>query len=394
MKKILCLLIIVPVFLLLGCYDASEVEETAYLIALGIDNAENGTFNYTFQFAAPLAISGGEEGGGGGGSDSQPKKEGEILDAKNPTVKNIVISAQDFYAAKNILTNYLSKTVNMSHLKMIVCSEAFAKDGLKKHTQLFLEEREIRPGTFMAISEDKAEQFLKAVKPDLEGSTSKYYELSNSEKTLVFAPSVRLGDFVSKALAFDKSSVLPIAVVDKEKLATALYGMGVFKDSVLIGKMNGDEALLFNVLSGTEKRFSFSVNDPKNNGERLSFDNSLLENPEFKIEENGDALKITTEIYLDMEFIGAKLPDGYKSEDEVLALGENELKSKLANFMLKTARDFSADILSIERFYKNKFFTTDELENAKFREKYKNAEFLTLIKRSNKGGSSISGEIN
>ena len=394
MKKFLCLLMVVSVLLLSGCYDASEVEETAYLIALGIDNAENNAFNYTFQFAAPLAISGGEEGGGGGGSDSQPKKEGEILDAKNPTVKNILICAPDFYTAKNILTNYLSKTVNMSHLKMIVCSEDFAKDGLKKHSQLFLEEREIRPGTFIALSEDKAEQFLKAVKPDLEGSTSKYYELSNSEKTLVFAPSVRLGDFVSKSAIFDKSSVLPIAVVDKEKVATALYGMGVFKDSVLIGKMNGDEALLFNVLSGTEKRFSFSVNDPRNEGERLSFDNSILKTPVFKIEERAGSLKITTEIYLNMEFIGAKLPDGYKSEDEVLALGENELKSRLANFMLKTARDFSADILSIERFYKNKFFTIDEQENASFKEKYRTAEFITLIKRSNKGGSTVSGEIN
>ena len=36
-----------------GCYDSREVEETAYLIGLGIDKKED-TLRYTFQISNPL----------------------------------------------------------------------------------------------------------------------------------------------------------------------------------------------------------------------------------------------------------------------------------------------------------------------------------------------------
>jgi len=394
MKKTLCVIVFFSILFITGCYDASEVEETAYLIALGLDNKDDNSYSYTFQFAAPLAISGGGEEGGGGGGGEEPEQEEEILDSKNPTVKNIVIEAPDFYTAKNKLSNYLSKTLNMSHLKMIVCSDEFSKEALKKHGELFLKEREIRPGTFVAVSSDKAEQFLKLVNPDLEGSTSKYYELSNSEKTLIFAPSMRLGDFLNGSETFDKSTVLPIAIVDKEKISAELFGMGIFKDGKLIGKVSGEEALIYNILTGNEKRFTFSVNDKKNAGETLSFDNLVLKAPNFKILEEDEKLIIITELYLNTEFIGAKLPKGYGSAEELILVGEKELEKKISDFLIKISRDYSADILKIERYYKKQFFTIDEIKNAKFNDKYKTANFKVIIKRSNKGGSTISGEIN
>ena len=395
MKKNLCIIIFFSMLFITGCYDASEVEETAYLIALGLDNKDNNSYSYTFQFAAPLAIpGGGEEGGGGGGGGEEPEQEREIIDSKNPTVKNIVIEAPDFYTAKNKLSNYLSKTLNMSHLKMIVCSDEFSKTALKKHGELFLKEREIRPGTFVAVSSDKAEQFLKLVNPDLEGSTSKYYELSNSKKNLIFAPSMRLGDFLNGSETFDKSTVLPIGNVDKEKISAELFGMGIFKDGKLIEKASGEEALIYNILTGNEKRFTFSVDDKKNVGETLSFDNLVLKAPSFEIFEKNKNIEITTELYVNMEFIGVRLPEGYSGEEEILSIGERELKEKISDFLIKTSQDYSADILKIERYYKKQFFTIGEVENAKFSDKYKTAKFIVSIKRSKKGGSTVSGEIN
>ena len=414
MKNALIVFILSCMLFLSGCYDASEVEETAYLIALGIDKGNEGGYNYTFQFAAPLAISKGGEGGGGG---AEQKEEDKIPASKNPSVKNVVIAAPDFYTAKNMLANYLSKTLNMSHLKLIVCSEDFAESALKKHTELFSQEREIRPGTFMAVSSVAAEEFLKAVNPVLEGSTSKYYELSNSEKTLVYAPSMRLGDFLNAAGTFDKSSVLPIANVNKKKSseelvipvdeagisksgisrisdsAAELYGMGIFKDSTLTGKMSGDEARLYNILSGDETRFTFSVRDEKNSGETLSFDTLVLKKPVFRLSEPDGALKITAELSVNMEFIGTRLPKGYNDTRELLDSGERILKDELTAFLLKTSREFSADILKTERFYKSNFLTIPEMNKSSYIEKYKNADFEVKLKRANRSGSTVSGEI-
>lgn len=416
MKKLLIFPVIILCFFLSGCYDASEVEETAYLIALGIDNGKTGGYNYTFQFAAPLAISGGGDGGGESGSSSD-KTDG-LADSKNSTVKNVVIAAPDFYTAKNMLANYLSKTLNMSHLKLIVCSEEFAGGSLEKHTELFSQEREIRPGTFVAVSSVSAEEFLKSVNPDLEGSTSKYYELSNSGKTLIYAPSVRLGDFINNSKTFDKSSVLPIAevsnAVSSEELtakesgegiqkssvsrvsnaAPELYGMGIFKDSILTGKMTGDEALMYNILSGQKSRFTFSVKDTKKEGESLSFNTLILKKPHFKISEKDGSLYINVTMYTNTEFIGTVLPEGYNSSEELLDAGEKALCTQMTEFLFKTSRELSADILKTERYYKKNFMTIREMDESNFDEKYKNASFTVNIKRSNKGGSSLSGEMN
>ncbi len=419
MKKIMVFLLILSLVFLCGCYDASDVEETAYLIALGVDLANGEGYNYTFQFAAPLNISGGgEEGGGGGGSDEEETDASGIKDSGNKTVKNVVIGATDFYTAKNMLSNYLSKSLNMSHLKLIVCSEDFAKTSLKKHAELFLNERQIRPGTFVCISEGKAEQFLKAANPDLEGSTSKYYELSNSKKNLVYAPTVTLGDFLNNSGSFDKSAVLPVAIVNDKKSSAELsvktdngimaksapervsdsdaelYGMDIFKDSVFKGKMSGEEARLYNILLGSERRFTFSVFDEKNAGEILSFDTLVLKKPKITVSESKNALNISVMLYVNSEFIGAKLPKGYKAESEILAVAEQILSSELEKFLYKTSREFSADILKTERFYKTRFLTLNESEKAAFDKKYKNAGFSVEIKRSNKGGNTVSGEIN
>lgn len=369
MKKFLVFTVLASVFYLTGCYDASQVEETAYLIALGIDKNESTGFNYTFQFASPTESKEGEEKG----------------KSENQGVKNIVISAPDFYTAKNYITNYLSKNLNMSHMKFIVCSEEFAKNDLKKHSELFLRERQIRPGTFMAVAQDKAEGYLKTVNPDLEGSTSKYYELSNSQNHLNFAPAVRLGDFVSRSEVLDKSTVLPIAVTDKEKNAVALYGMGVFKDGQLNGKMSGEEALLFNVLSGEKKLFNFSTEDKKNKGETLPFKCTVLKTPEFFIDETKDNIKIKTDIFIDLKFVGAENTGGYKNKQEILNQGEIFLKEKLTSFLYSTSRVYNADILRIERFNKSRFTNINAMNKNNFKEKYKKAVFEILIKRSNKG---------
>lgn len=377
MRKLFIIPVIIFSLLLFGCYDSGEIEEAAYLIALGLDTGEDG-YDYTFQFALP-------KGSASGGEEEK---------SENSAVKNIVISAPDFYTAKNLLANYLSKTLNMSHLKLIVCSWDFAKEDLKKHAGLFAREREIRPGTKMAVSEEKAEQFLKSVNPDLEGSTSKYYELSNSEKTLLYAPVMRLGDFVSEMKTFDKSSVLPIAEIDEGKKGTQLFGMGIFKDGKLKGKMSGEEAKLFNILAGEEMRFTFSAEDKKNSGKMLPFDVYVLKKPDFKFIDETKKFKIFADLYINIEYIGDSIPNGYKNSEEVLKVGENALKDNLTDFLYKASKDFSADILKLERFYKINMLTIKQADEMNFKNKYSKADFFVNIKRSNEAGNTVTDEIN
>lgn len=387
MKKFILLLIFVfCAAFLSSCYDKSEVEETAYMIALGIDLDENNEYLYTFQFASPLS-SYSESGG----------------DAPSGGVKNISVSAKDFYSAKNSAINYLSKSINMSHLKLIVCSKEFAEKSVKEHIGLFMKEREIRPSTFVAVSEDKAKSFLDAVQPEFESSTSKYYELSNSEKMLIFAPFVRLSDFLNASETFDKSAILPVGeIIDKEnskikpalKTATQLSKMAVFKDYSLLKILPEDDARIYNLLSGKEKKLLFSFENEKNQNKTISYDVLLLKSPRFKVEEENNNLKISVEILTEIKYVGEKLPEGYNNIEEVLSLCEKQLEKRIYNFLKMTQSDLNADILKLKRFYKFKFKDEDSLKKADFEKKYKNAGFQVKISPENFYQSNISNEIN
>ena len=375
MKRILVLFVCMTFVLLCGCYDANDAPETAYLISLGIDKGENG-YLYTFQLASP--------------SD---KKEGE--DGK--TVKNVVIGAKDFYTARNMFSNYLSKRLNMSHLKMIVCSKEIAESSFLEHSQLFAREREVRPGTYLATASGSAESFLKAVNPMLEGNTAKYYELINTDKSMFYAPRKTLGEFLSDVETLDKSGVLPVARVSgfeksdeirneqSEKgepvkagifrvsdSKTELFGMGIFKKGRLIGISDGNDALMYNILSGFSKNFDMSIVSPYDENKTLSFKVSLNDKPKISVSAEGK-IKINVVVSGELEYIGK--PD----ENDIKKIASTSIEKALRDFLEKTSRVYGTDVLKIGNQIKKNYLTQKDFENIRWEEKYPKAEFFVSV---------------
>jgi len=400
-KKTLSVFLILSCLALCSCYDAGDIEETAYLISLGIDKTDEG-YSYTFQLASPFKTGGESEN-----IEEKEKEENEteIKDSKNPTVKNIVIAAPDFYTAKNMLLNYLSKNLNMSHLKMIVCSDKVAENSFYEHSELFSREREIRPGTFLSISDGKAEAFLKAVNPTLEGNTAKYYELVNSEENMLYAPVKRLGEFSNDSHTLDKSAVLPIARLSKIKKsnqlsthtpiaeetvksglsrisdsAAEMWGMCILKESKLTGILDGNEALIYNILSGHTKNFTISVQSPFDNKKLLSFNCRTEKTPKFSVQDfEKNILKISLELNLSAEYMGTNLPSSFKNAADLNNTVRKALEKDIKNFLNKTSKVYNADILKIGNTCKKNFLTHTDFNMLKWSEKYKNSEFYINI---------------
>ena len=120
MKKkfaILIFLFLAPSIILTGCYDSREVDNMAYVTAIGVDKGTNENLKFTLQFAVPLNISGGIETG--------EKSEG----GKSP-LDNMTIEADTLYSAIDYANNSISKQVNVAHCKLLVFSDELAKEGL------------------------------------------------------------------------------------------------------------------------------------------------------------------------------------------------------------------------------------------------------------------------
>ncbi len=398
-NRILVFVLSIILLLCTGCYDAKEIDETAYIIALGIDKFEDEEYKYTFQFSAPLAIA----GVGAEKQSNTENKGGGIEDSGNPSVNNVVIKAPDFYIAKNMINNFFSKNIDMSHLKLIVFSKEIDADKLIHHSQLFLREREVRPHTSLAVSEKSAEEFIRSVNPELEANTAKYYELMSLRSNNIYAPSKRLRDFVEETKN-GGGSVLPVAHVTgydssedfgkSESKKTAwvkskdtrvsssradMRGMAVFADRKLKKIMDGDSALIFNVLERDVKNFIMSIRNAYNPDETLSFRILIPQKTRYDVKKGGKGYEVKSSTILDAEYIGGEIPEGYKSYDELYEELEKTIAEEFSLFFQMLVEE-GADIVGIEKNHKKNFSTLKDVEELKQEKFFDNVKMIVDIK--------------
>lgn len=305
---------------LCGCADGREVEENAYVIAVGIDKGEK--YEYTFQISNPLK-SGGENG--------------EDKEAENKSAYNITIEADSFYSAENKLKSVLTKEISLSHLRLIVFSNS---DGVLSDNRDFLKrERFVRPGTNLCIA-TSANDFLRGVVPVLEETTVRYYELFFKNNKLPFAPVTQMRDFADRCIETGEDAVVPI-VKDG-----SLEGMGVFSNGAIVYTANGYETALYKLARGELKNYAlYGESSISNKGK-----------PKILIkEENG---KINVEIKVKL-----KIENGEISSFE-------DLQGDTEEF-LNTVYNRGSDILGIGKRLKKRFLTDEQWENFKWREKIK-----------------------
>ncbi len=387
------LLLLFPVIFLSGCYDQKEIDETAYIVALGIDKGDNNNFSYTFQFSAPLAMTGGKTEGGEKSGSSEKSETG------NSSVTTLTIAAPDFYVAKNLTNNFLSKNVDMSHLKFIVFSSEIGADDLESHSQLLLREREIRPHTAIAVSANPASEFLENVNPELESNTSKYYELMSLRSNNVYSPPKRLHDFVDEYSSKNRNTVLPVGICGNEiknfppdsqtpgwvsayntninSDHSVLSGMAIFKNGELSGSMNGDSSLIFNLLERNIENCTITILDKYNPEKTLSFRLTIPQKADYEIQKNNNTIMVSQSF--EMDFMGGVLPKEYRSFDELYSYAKEILSGRISDYFHDISKTKSADIMNLRNYIRKDFLTWDEWNRFDWDKFYKNARFVVNI---------------
>ncbi len=234
-SAILCLLLTLS---LCGCYDGSEVERSAYVVAIGVDSVGDGGYRYTFQLSNPL-----ESGGSMGAEEKSAENSGSESEGSK-TVDNVTVNAGSLDAAKDRLQSLISKNISLSHMKLAVFSFAAADRSMLSHTRELLNSSEVRPSVNLCLS-DNAEEFLKSVDPTLEVSAVRYYELFFGNENLPYAPTSQLRDFVNRSLDKAYDAVVPIVGKD------GLSGMEIFSDGTPAARLGAREAMAYKLLTGS-----------------------------------------------------------------------------------------------------------------------------------------------
>lgn len=184
LKKFFVLLIILTIslFSLSGCYDIKNIDDLAYVIALGIDVGSKNDLKLTFQIAKPTKS--GAESSESSGGDS-----GFIINT---------VECSSIDSGFNLINSFASKEINLSHCRIIVISEELAEKDISEYIYTLMNKVQIRPSTNVIVSKCSAEYYLRQSKPSLDKIAAKYYDITNTAKEYTgYTDDVTLNQFFS-----------------------------------------------------------------------------------------------------------------------------------------------------------------------------------------------------
>lgn len=410
----------IALFLLTGCYNSTELDDLAYVIGIAIDKGEEKKFLITLQVAVPTKIA--SEG-------SEPGKDSSTL---------ITTESDSLSSAISYASSRTSKEIRLSHNKIIVFSEEIAKTELTNCVNAFISSQEIRPRTAIIVCPDKARSFLENAFPVLETNPARYYDLLlDSAEYAGYTIKTELIDFYlnnkSKYInpitihgnitTYENgtSSVVPDlpsnnnsssdseknsnstssnsdtnssnenssnsgksgsnqqgedSKQNQEDLTPKLYGIAVFANNVMVGKLTGYETVAHSIMVNSLQVINFDIG-------KTTLAISQRKNPKIKVKLNNNTPIIDIEILLDAKLLYSGDNLDYSKEENKRRLAnkiEKEFKNIINNYLEKTSKEFKSDIVGFGKIFKGNYLTNKELEKVEWLKLYENSIFNLEVK--------------
>ncbi len=380
-KLFIIILVIIFVTSFSASYNSLNIDNLAFVIALGIDKSETNELEVTFQFSAV-----------------DPSSEGTL--STKPVFNTVQCSS--ITNGINMMNAYLDRKVNLSHCKLIVFSEELAKDGIADEIYSLINETQVRPSSNIVVSKCNSKYYIENSIPALESLVTKYYQIfPNTSEYTGYTCNATIGDFFnnissnysdpyailggindsdtssSSGTTNDstiKSNETPITGTRK----TQNIGLAVFDNDKLVGELNAIETACFLNIEKKIDTFLISIPNPEILDNKIdiyltpntthNIDVSIVNGaPYIKIK-----LKFSGKIYSmtrDAQYLDNKILDKISSSCNTY------LESQFSNYLYKTSNVFKSDINQFGSYALSEFTTTSEFENYDWQNNYKNATF-------------------
>jgi len=397
-SSIAILYVLFLISVLTGCYDSHEIEDLAYVIAIGIDEAEGDNFSLTFQTAVPQAIT----GGGGEGTDITSYKTDNFLSGFKKSGQ------------------YLSRNIDLSHTKVIVVSEDIAKNGITAFINGLQQEMKIRQDINIIVAAEGAKKYLESIQPKLSSNPSKYFELLfQSYQSDFLIPEARLEEYLFRARNKDAQPLALYTAVDKTIIETkkpedsgeegnkdsggnekkkggeedskkekdedqkkmSLSGLAVFKSDKMVGRLTQKEASIFALMMGSNN-INLDIVDPFDNRfkvlSNLKKERSSRTKVTFK---NGKPI-ITIDLNLDINVQSAQSDYDYgnpKNADILNKAYKEMLEKEIEKLLRKVTYEYKSDIFGFGIIARKNFLTIDDWEKANWTDVFPEAKYIVRL---------------
>ena len=226
-KKCFLLLLIAVSLPLSGCYDAVEIDDLAYVVAVGIDRGEQKTYRITLQYAVPLNIA--------GGIDGSPGEEAPL--------SAITTETDSMHLALEMANAKLAKTTDFSHLNVILLGESASKTDLSYLREDLKTLADIPKDACLAVCKGSASDKLSSVSSPLELNPSRYYTDFFAEPSSGYGLKQHLSAFLTS------SSALALPYLSESETFEITH-MAVLKEDTLFKLYPKEDILLYNLMTG------------------------------------------------------------------------------------------------------------------------------------------------
>lgn len=424
-----------------GSYASHSLDNISYVIALGIDLAEDKeNLQVTFEFTDVSSFS-----NTGSSENSSP-----ILNT---------VTANSINSAINLMNAYSGKEISLSHCKIVVFSEELAKLGIMYEITELISNIQVRPSINIVISKTEATEYIENSTSSLEKILTKYYDIfPNSSEYTGYTSNITIGDFYNSLINSDSGSIAILGGVNEASTSsenesseqnqsesqnssldsnennsqnssestqseksntssesnqnaseshtaeqsnnnssfdiiagessivgergTENIGLAVFKDDKLIGNLTALETLCHSIIIDEVDGFFISIDDPNNSDSFI--DISLLENTytDISVEIDGDTPIINIDISLAGRILSVITDVNYSDTellDSISAAASVYLEENFLKYLNKTSTEFNCDIDKFCDYAKRHFLTVQDWENFDWNSKYCSAKFNVNI---------------
>ncbi len=375
-----------------GCTYYVEVNDKSYVIALGLDKAENGLLKFSFLFTSPKAGEG-ESGGG-----EQPNEK-DIVTVEAPTV----------YSALRLLNTFEGKQIDVAHTKLIVFSEELAKKGIASYVNDFVNTRGFRPSIYLCVSLSGAEKFLNGIAPKQELFLERYIDrlfgkITNADVNDAYLyynyfsalrgggsllPLVGISekkedvetaetDFADTIPDDFSINYLPDGLPKSEKISAAWCGYAAFDCEKMIGTLGRFEGDLAKLAGKNLPDRNLSVYFPAKDS-YVTVLLRQLSRPKINVR-CAEIPEIDITIPLYGEYTG--IEDALKTKSDYLEFEKylnTALSDKLEELFLRSQTEFGCDLLALGDNAKKCFLTNRDWEDYRWSEKYTSAKINASV---------------
>ncbi|MBB6453359.1 spore germination protein [Salirhabdus euzebyi] len=335
-------LICIFLLILAGCWDRVEIEERGFVIAVGLDKAENGEgFELTQQIVVPGKFGPDSASGGSGDAYLNITRQGETM----------------FEIIREVAAE-TSRSPFYEHFKLVIISSELAEEenNLPHILDHFIRYHEMRRATKVMIAKGSAKEILE-VEPKNERLPAIYIDSIsvNNFKNSRMVPVSRIGDLHEQLL---NENSYTIQKVEKGEETVKVVGNAVIegKTNSLIGFLEAEGTEGMNFLTG---EIQGGIIKTKYKGQDIVYDMKTTNHKVKTIIDNQNNVTIEVKIQSEGSIGEALLPLNFEDPKVIESIEqqiEQEIKDKVMNTFEKVQEEFKVDIFGFGNYLEQQHY--------------------------------------